>query len=216
MKKSFIIAFGILLMFAQSVCAKTISVQALNDFSTENPPSIMSIKVMDDLFLDENLSFQAGYIVNGKIVDVSEPKRLKRDAVFSFVPLEYIDLNNKKHEITGYFPAKYTTKLNKGDIAKSAALGVGNYFVKGLSMGYSAIEGAVKNEQDNRLKSSANAVYEDSPFSYVEKGQQLYIKKDQLFLLNFKVKEEQADEPNYEYKLLDPSEIPINTIKKID
>lgn len=73
-------------------------------------------------------------------------------------------------------------------------------------MGYSAVEGAVKNEKDNRFKSSVNAVYEDSPFSYVEKGGEIIIKKDQNFFLNFKVKDEPDEEevPNYEYVELPP------------
>ena len=41
-------------------------------------------------------------------------------------------------------------------------------------------------------------------FSFVEKGQDIVIAKDQLFLLNFKAKgePEEEEEPNYEYELL--------------
>ena len=68
-------------------------------------------------------------------------------------------------------------------------------------MGYSAVEGAIKNEKDNRFKSSVNAVYEDSPFSYVKKGGEIVIQNQQVFFLNFKVKDEpdEEDKPNYEY-----------------
>lgn len=95
---------------------------------------------------------------------------MKRDATFTFVPLYYTNTVKNVVRINGYFPAKYTTKLDKGELAKSAALGVGSYFVKGLSIGYSAVEGAVKNEDENRIKSGAKAAYESSPFSYVEKA----------------------------------------------
>lgn len=216
MKKSFILVFGILLMCAQSVSAKTIRVQAVNNFSTEKPPVFLTVRINDELVLDENITFLEGFIVKGRISDVQDPKRLKRDATFTFVPLEYTDLNGKTHEIKGYFPAKYTTKLNKGEIAKSAALGVGNHFIKGLSTGFTAIEGAVKNEEGNRVKSTAVAVYEGSPLSYVEKGQEIVIIKDQIFMLNFKVKDEQPEEPNYEYKIIEPSQLPANTIRQID
>lgn len=210
MKKFFILIS--LLLLSSPVMAKTIPVQALDEFSTENPPSSMSVKVLEDLNLDDELIFHNGYIINGKIVDVEDPKRLKRNATFTFVPIEYTDLSGQTRSITGYFPAKYTTKLNKGELAKSAALGVGSYFVKGLSLGYSAVEGAIKNEKDNRFKSSVNAVYEDSPFSYVEKGQEIIISKEQVFLLNFKVKDApEEDEPNYEYKLMDSQQLPDNS-----
>ena len=203
--KKFLILFAFISVFVcQPVFAETIRVQALEDFTTENPLGYMSVKAMDDLVLDEDLIIKSESIIKGKIVDVKSPKRLKRNANFKFIPLSYKEENGKVIEINGYYPAKYTTKLNKGELAKSAALSVGNYFVKGLSMGYSAIEGAVKNEKDNRFKSSVNAVYEDSPFSFVEKGQDIVIAKDQLFLLNFKAKgePEEEEEPNYEYELL--------------
>ena len=193
-----------LLIFATSpVFAKTIHVQAMENFSTENPPQNYSVRILDDLSLEEKLILKIGYVVNGKIIDVTDPKRLKRDAKFVFVPLDYVDENNEKHEIKGFFPAVYTTKLNKGEIAKTAALGVGSYFVKGLSIAYSAVEGALKNEKDNRFKSSATAVYEDSPFSYVEKGHEIVLEKDQVFLLNFKIKDEAEKAPNYEYTMPD-------------
>ena len=59
----------------------------------------------------------------------------------------------------------------------------------------------VKNEKDNRFKSSVTEVYKDSPFSYVEKGAELVIEKNQMFYLNFKSKddEDESDLPNYEY-----------------
>ena len=206
MRKIFLYTILILCMITQPVFAKAIAVQALDDFSTEAPSSSMRIKILEDVVIDDNVTLSFGYIVSGKIVDVTEPKRLKRDASFTFVPLTYTDLNGKTIEIKGYYPARYTTKLDKGELAKTAALGVGSFFVKGLSLGYSAIEGAVKNEKDNRFKSSVNEVYEDSPFSYVEKGGEILIQKEQNFFLNFDVKDEEENDrnlPNYTYVELD-------------
>lgn len=206
MRKIFLYTLLILGMISQPVFAKAIAVQALDDFSTENPSSSMRIKMLEDVVLDDNVSLNFGYIVSGKIVDVTDPKRLKRDASFTFVPLTYTDLNGITVDIKGYYPARYTTKLDKGELAKTAALGVGSFFVKGLSLGYSAIEGAVKNEKDNRFKSSVNEVYEDSPFSYVEKGGEILIQKEQNFFLNFDEKDEEENDrnlPNYTYVELD-------------
>lgn len=52
-------------------------------------------------------------------------------------------------------------------------------------MGVAAVKGAVQNEEENRIKSSAVSVYEASPFSYVEKGEDLDIKFSQSFYLKF-------------------------------
>ena len=193
-----VLFFGLL---CQPVLAKTVAVEALNDFSTENPSARMSVKILEDLTIDDNVVFSEGTVVDGKVVDVTDPKRLKRDATFTFVPLSYVDKNGKTIDVKGYYPAKYTTKISKGELAKNVGLGVGNFFVKGLSLGYSAVEGAVKNEKDNRFKSSVTEVYKDSPLSYVEKGTELVIEKNQMFYLNFKSKddEDESDLPNYEY-----------------
>lgn len=191
----------ILCLLAQPVMAKTIAVQALDDFSTQTPTQHYSVKVLEELTLDEQTTFKENDVLKGKIVDIKNPKRLKRNATFTFVP-EVLSSNGEIIELKGYYPAKYTTKLDKKQLAKSAALGVGSYFVKGLSMGYSAVEGAVKNEEDNRLKSSVTSVYENSPLSYVEKGQEIEITKEQIFFLNFKAKDIE-DLPNYEYQELD-------------
>lgn len=201
MKKFYIYSLLFLGMLFQPVFAKTIPVQALSNFSTEKPPRSMRVKILESITLDEGLFLEDGYIVQGRIVDVKDPKRLKRNATFSFVPTSFMDNKGRIIYIKGYYPAKYTTKINKGQLAKTTALGVGNFFVKGLSMGYSAVEGAIKNEKDNRFKSSVNAVYEDSPFSYVKKGGEIVIQNQQVFFLNFKVKDEpdEEDKPNYEY-----------------
>lgn len=201
MKKNLYLLVLIFGLLCQPVLAKTVAVEALNDFSTENPSARMSIKILEDLAIDDNVVFSEGTVVDGKVVDVTDPKRLKRDATFTFVPLSYVDKNGKTIDVKGYYPAKYTTKISKGELAKNVGLGVGNFFVKGLSLGYSAVEGAVKNEKDNRFKSSVTEVYKDSPFSYVEKGAELVIEKNQMFYLNFKSKddEDESDLPNYEY-----------------
>lgn len=207
MKKFSWTIFLLLIMLSQPVLAKPIAVEALSDFTTENPPKEMSIKLLEDIAVDDTLTIKAETIVDGNVVDVTDPKRLKRNASFTFVPTSYKDERGQVVVIKNYYPAKYTTKINKGQLAKSAALGVGSFFVKGLSIGYSAVEGAIKNEKDNRFKSSVTEVYQDSPLSYVEKGEELVIEKGQLFFLNFRTKDDvpEEDKPNYEYTELSPS-----------
>lgn len=207
MKKFCWTIFLLLIILSQPVLAKPIAVEALSDFTTENPPKEMSIKLLEDIAVDDTLTIKAETIVDGNVVDVTDPKRLKRNASFTFVPTSYKNERGQVVVIKNYYHAKYTTKVNKGQLAKSAALGVGNFFVKGLSIGYSAVEGAIKNEKDNRFKSSVTEVYQDSPLSYVEKGEELVIEKGQLFFLNFRTKDDvpEEDKPNYEYTELSPS-----------
>ena len=84
MKNIFVLL--ILFIFSQSVFAKAIPVEALSDFSTENPPVVYSVKILDNIDLSPTLSLKEGNIVEGKIVDVISPRRLKRNATFTFIP----------------------------------------------------------------------------------------------------------------------------------
>ena len=135
MKNFYGFCFLILALLGQPVFAKTVAVEAMSDFTTENPPKEMSVKLLEDVVVDENLTIKAEDIIDGTVIDVTDPKRLKRNATFTFVPTSYKDKDGKVVVIKNYCPAKYTTKVNKGELAKSAVLGVGNFFVKGLSIG---------------------------------------------------------------------------------
>ena len=206
--KKILLLSGILLISVMPVNAETLQVQALSEFNTENPPASIEVKAVSDMDLDEELLIMDGYILKGNLVDVVSPKRLKRDATFSIVLTEYTDNNGQKHIIPPdgkQFKGKFTTGIDYKHAAKSAALSVGNFFVKGLSLGYAAVEGAVKNEDGNRIKSSAHSVYESTPLSYVEKGEDILIAKDQVFCLKFKVKNPKKDENSEEYSTVPPT-----------
>ncbi len=185
MKKVFFIL--VLSMFAvMPVFAETMAVQSLTPISTETPKNIIKVKVIRDCTLG-NIPLKIGYILEGKMMSVTEPKRLKQDASFTFAPLTYFDLNGNAVHIPTLYIGTYSPKfeINPAKVAKSAVLTVGNHFVKGISTGFYAVEGAVQNEDGNRLKSAAENVYENSLFSYVEKGGQLHIEKDACFGLKF-------------------------------
>ena len=215
--KKILLLSGILLISVMPVNAETLQVQALSEFNTENPPASIEVKAVSDMDLDEELLIMDGYILKGNLVDVVSPKRLKRDATFSIVLTEYTDNNGQKHIIPPdgkQFKGKFTTKFDYKHAAKTAALSVGNFFLKGLSIGYAAVEGAVKNEEGNRVKSSAMSVYESTPISYVEKGTDIVILKDQVFCLKFKLKDEK--EKNSEDTIsIEPEKLPDNAEVKL-
>ncbi len=169
--------------------AKNIEVEALSDFSTDNPPATYTVKILEPIYLP-NGKIESGSTLTGKI-SAKDAKRLKIDATFSFIPLYLTEPNGTVIKVKKNYIGKYSKGLDKGQLAKTAALSAGNFVVKGFSTGYTAIEGAVKNEQGNVLKSSAVAVYENSPISYVEKGDALEIKTGQHFYINFKLKDEE-------------------------
>lgn len=191
MKKIFILL--IVLIFSTSVYAKNVKVEAMSDFSTANPPKIWSVKIVEG-FVTDDYPVYAGSIVKGKIESVADPKRLKRNANFTFVPTDYYDYKTQQwYEIKRDFSGKYSslTDISAKSIAKTGAVAVGNKLVDGFfGPSVALIEGAVKNEQGNRAKSAAVSVYESSPISYVNKGKDLEIKQGQIFVMNFKMPED--------------------------
>lgn len=210
MKKIFTALFLITIL-ATPVMAKTIKVEALSDFSTVTPPLKMEVKAVTDLQIDTQNVILPNYLLKGEIVNIKDPTRLKRDATFGFLLTSYVDKAGKEHHLKEPVAGKYTTNFDVSGMAKSAALGVGDHFFKGISAGFTAIEGVVKNEEDNRLKSGAVALYKSSPLSYVEMGHPVVIPKNQIFILNFKIKGEEEEQlPNYNFT---PVQNPaINTV----
>ncbi|MBS5801655.1 MAG: hypothetical protein KIC80_01390 [Brachyspira sp.] len=186
--KAGILTVFCVLFIQPAFATEVLKVESLSNFSTLKPPKFISFKSMSSVTLDENITIPKGVIVKGRLTEVKSPKRLKRNASFSVIPVSYVDIKGNVVYIPVEYIGKFSPKfeVDKVDVAKNAALTVGNHFVKGISMGYHAVEGAVKNEEGNRFKSSAVSVYENSPFSYIEKGSELEIRRHDLFSLRFK------------------------------
>ncbi len=164
--------------------ADTLKVEALTEFSSVQPVKTMQVKLTESVLYD-GVNLIEGDIITGEIVKVRAPQRLKRNARFSFIPENYKGIDGMTHNFKDRYEGKYALPVDKGHMAKSAALGVGSFFVKGLSLGVNAVQGAVENEEGNRLKSAGKNVYENSPLSYVESGEELVIKKGDKFYLKF-------------------------------
>lgn len=191
MKKSFLIT-AIFFIMCTPVLAYNVEVEALSDFSTNDPPQTFSVKVVEPIN-STNVTIESGSIIKGKVI-TKDAKRLKQDATFSFIPLYIETPNGEVVKVKRNFVGKYRKEIDKKKIAKSAALTAGNFVVKGFSTGVTAVQGAVKNEQGNIIKSTAVAVYEGSPVSYIQKGDALEIKQGQRFYMKFSDNGEAEDE----------------------
>lgn len=184
-QKNLFLSFICIAITGLPVCSQTIEVEALEAFSTAQPPQTVSVKLLSPVQIDERMFIEGGTNVQGKLINIKNPKRLKRNANFSFELLSYTDDNGNEHIFKNNVVAKYTTTLNKAAFAQKAVVSAGNQVFKGLKVGVAAIEGAVKNEQGNRFKSGARSVYESTPISYVEKGKEIYINDGEVFYLKF-------------------------------
>ena len=176
------------------VFAKNVKVEAVSDFSTENPPEVWSVKVVEGFTTKGGYPVYAGSIIKGRIENVKDPKRLKRNATFTFIPTDYFDYNTQQWlQIDNQIEAKYSSlsDIDAKSIAKTGATVVGNKLLDGFfGPGVALVEGAVKNEQGNRAKSAVVSVYESTPLSYANKGKELVIEQGRIFVMNFKMPED--------------------------
>jgi len=186
---------------------ENMKVSAVEDFSTENPAKTINVKVMEESILGTH-EIRPEAILHCNVLQVVDPKRGKRDATFYVQPVSY-KANGHTYSINETIYGKYSTivlskdelkDLPYGKIVKKGALLVGDYFVKGLSTGVAFVQGAVQNDEDNRLKSGVKNAYEESPVSYIEKGEQLEIKTGDKFYFVFKTAEDMG-EANYSYTI---------------
>ncbi len=204
--KKLLIILTFLCITVQPGFTKNVKVQAMSDFSTANPPQTWQLKIVEGFTTKDGLQITKGSIITGKIVDVTDPKRLKRNATFTFVPTNYYDAsNNENYSISQNISGKYSamTDVTPKNVAKQGAVFVGDKLVDGFfGPGIAIVEGAVKNEHGNRAKSAAVSLYESTPLSYANKGKEMEIKKDQIFIMSFKTKDDEVkNKPNYEYEM---------------
>lgn len=192
-----------LFLTLQPVLAKNVKVEALSNFTTAYPPKTWKVKVIEDFVTKNGFLVNYGSIIEGKIENVTEPKRLKRNASFVFTPMYYYDAKSKvNYQIKQDFIGKYSSisDLDAKTLAKNGAIFVGNQVLDGFfGPGIAVTEGLIKNEQGNRAKSVAVSVYEKTPLSYASKGKEIEIKAGQQFIMSFKRLGD--DEPNYSYKV---------------
>lgn len=204
MKKVLLIFSAFLVI--NPVMAKNVKVEALQNFSTANPPTTWQVKVLEGFVANNGMKVSPNTIINGDIINVTSPKRLKRNATFSFVPKSYYDpQSGETLQVKRDFEGKYSSmsEINTKTIAKKGAITAGNMLIGSfVAPAVGLVEGAVKNEDGNRVKSAAISAYESTPLSYANKGKELELKAGQVFIMSFKLKgDETADEPNYEYTI---------------
>lgn len=192
-------------ILGSSALAETLKVEAITPFSTNNPPQTIQVRSIGKIQLTPDVKINEGDILSGCLIDIKDPKRLKRNATFKIQIYLITDaagnsLSLNKNNIAKYVPP---FKLDKVETAKSAALAVGNHFVEGLSLGYRAVEGAVKSENGagNRISSAVENVYDHSVLSYASKGEEVVINPGDVFGLKINSQDEiEAAAPNYTYE----------------
>ncbi len=199
MKKRIVLLLACFIMqMSAAFAAEQIKVIAAEEFKTEEPSETIDVIVPEESVLG-GYTLGVNSVLHCKVMMIIEPKRGKRNAAFFVRPLSYTyedEVTQIEEEMYGKY-SKFVLskeelkKVPPFKVLKSAALSVGNYFVKGVSVAYYFVEGVVKNEEGGRIKSGAKKAYNSTPFSYISEGEQLDIKVGDEFYFVFKHEHEE-------------------------
>lgn len=121
--KKFLFIFSVLMAFtAVPAMAKTAPVQTLQDYSFQNPPQTLNIKILANTQLGPDVMLYEGYTVFGKIVNASQNG-------FVFVPLKYANIHNDIYECDGNTYATFAGMLDSKKMPPKGILQKNTKFV---------------------------------------------------------------------------------------
>ena len=174
------------LIIAPAVFAQNILVESLTDFNANDDEKVFSAKVVEETELSDGKIIKANSTINGTILKTVDAKRGKRNAYIVIQPESFeidgvvhlIEDENLEAKVVGY------SKRDYKKTALDAGLAVGGYFVKGLSQVFYFSKGLIIPDEDkSRIKTAFHNVYENTPFVYIEKGEDVDIEKGDLLVL---------------------------------
>lgn len=181
-----------IILLGLPACARNIKVEALSDFSTANPPKTWDLKIVETIVMKNQFTIKEGAILEGEITKVKAPSRGKRDASFVYVPTALI-MDGETYPIKNHVKGKYSSLngVSAATVAKKGVIMAGNKVIStAFGPAVALVEGAVKNEEGNVVKSAAVSVYNSTPLSYAGKGNEIEIAKGKVFTMNFKEQDE--------------------------
>lgn len=182
-----------LILGVQAGFAQNVLVESLSDIKEGEGDVEFSAKVLEQAELKDGTVFEENSIINGKIIKTVEAKRGKRNAYIIIKPVSYTtsDSNSVISMEEKNFEAK-VVGYSKKDFKKmglDAGLAVGGYFVKGLGQIFYFSKGLIQpDDGKSRVSTAVHNVYENTPFVYIEKGQDVDIENGDYLVLKFRKK----------------------------
>lgn len=175
MRKFIIAAFIISLNLYSTANADILKAKALEEISTTSPKEFISVKLSRDFDLDNETKLKNGYILTGKMLDITTPGKWHKNASFTFIPTSYTDLDGKCHEITKEIKATYRQKM-KPDYKHSE-----------ITVGPWMFSPAYIDDTKKIVNGEGKEVFDDycnrtTPWG---KGTQIDIKSDETIYFNF-------------------------------
>ena len=189
--RKILLLFCLLAFCSPAFAGSKVIVQSMDNYTTVSPKYQLTVKVVESHKFHSGFTLEKGSIIKGPVVKVTDPKRGKRNAYIVIRPTTYTvpSKGNQTYYLkNGRLEAKVSKyhKLNKKATAEKGAVSVGGLLLPGLSQVYYFGKGYSNPEKGKtRLASGGRCAYENSPLAYVEKGQELQIKRGEYLKLKF-------------------------------
>lgn len=190
MKRVIISALFMFFTFVPSM-AENVMVESMGGFAEKEDIYSFKAKVVEDAIFESGLVFEKDAVVEGEIVKTVDPKRGKRNGYIIIRPISYSipSEDNEIKKIEDEFLEAKVVGYSKKNFAKmglNAGLTVGGYYVKGLGQIFYFSKGLIKPDKGrNRIQSAFHNVYENTPFVFLEKGEEVDIEEGDLLVLKF-------------------------------
>ncbi len=124
MGKNILAALIVLSGLFLSAEASVLKGKAVDEISTTAPKDIISVYVSKKVSLSDGTVLEKGYILTGKMQDVTPPKEWHHNASFTFIPTSYTDSDGIKHSINKEIRGTYRQKMQPD--YKHSEITVGN------------------------------------------------------------------------------------------
>src|SRR5574344_801330 len=110
MKKLFILFITFLLTLSTVFASQILRVKAVTPISTKNPTKNISVLVLENVVY-KNFNFAKGDILYGEMINVIQPRKMGKNATFSFKITSYEDLKNVEHALSEPITINYRQQL---------------------------------------------------------------------------------------------------------
>ena len=193
-----LLIFGTALSVNAQILPHTIYAVSTDEITSENIKTgeVLNFKALDEYSISETEKVEKNAEITVKVLKYTEPKRGKRNGFLKvrLISYEVPSLNEKKRpneKLKGTL--KLSTPKDIKSIAKNAGVSVVGHILKvpGFSQALAVSKGLFEpNEDQSRLKSAGQNLYESTPLVYIEKGKDLKIEKDSIVVIKVKTQDE--------------------------
>ena len=111
MKRKILFTLILSLSMVSSANAEVLKARAVDYVSTKTQKDVISVKLFRDFALDNEITLKEGYILTGKMLEISTPDKWHKNASFTFIPTSYTDTKGNKYEIAKEIRATYRQKI---------------------------------------------------------------------------------------------------------